>query len=117
MGEGVILEHGTHSELLQKEDSAYSRLVRAQNLRGGMNSKMVPGVGINAVMSEEVAAVDEQLGSGTTSNEKVGDTTDIQVTKEKKDSYSFFYLFKRMAKLNRESRWDYLFGGFFSASK
>lgn len=33
MGNGVILEHGTHNELLQAKNGPYARLVQAQKLR------------------------------------------------------------------------------------
>jgi ATP-binding cassette, subfamily B (MDR/TAP), member 1 len=113
MGEGVVLEHGTHDELLGREDSAYSRLVRAQNLRGGAYTRAEPAANRstpNAGLEE--GSDDKLIGrarAGTFSSETHGHALK-EATKEKDSVYSVFFLSRRMANLNRDSVWDYVAG-------
>ena len=109
MGEGVILEHGTHDELLQNKGGHYSRLVQAQNLRGSHSkSETTVDVGVE----EPVAA------------ERLGDASDLDaplksdalgqspaVGENQSRNYSSIFLFRRMAQLNRESLPEYILGG------
>jgi len=120
MGEGIVLEHGTHDELLRNGESAYSLLVRAQNLRGGAYATKESATDDNSVDQELQEGPDDKLigraRKGTFSSDTYGHAVQ-ETMKETKDSYSFLYLLKRMAKLNRGSKWSYAIGSFFSASK
>ncbi|KAG1834056.1 hypothetical protein DFJ58DRAFT_869178 [Suillus subalutaceus] len=49
MGDGLVLERGTHAELLADENGAYSRLVAAQSLREGHEDGDLDGV----ILSDE----------------------------------------------------------------
>src|SRR5580693_6334414 len=69
MGEGTIIEHGTHNELLQKENGAYGRLVRAQRLRESQSKQGPDGdttpVGESEDM-EKAVLKEEPLGRKNT---------------------------------------------------
>jgi ATP-binding cassette, subfamily B (MDR/TAP), member 1 len=113
MGDGLVLEKGTHTELLSDEQSAYSRLVRAQKLR---EAKEIDESGDGAMSeearSEKVTAQEVPLsrketvqsgGSGLA--QKRNDQKREQKTD--KDKNNMLYLFMRMALLNREGLWRY----------
>jgi ATP-binding cassette subfamily B (MDR/TAP) protein 1 len=119
MGEGIVLEHGTHDELLRNKDSAYFRLVHAQNLREGYS-------GIENTISSSVedqtvekAPEDYTLGRKDTFNsDNFGQAFKDRGTRDEMGTtHSFAYLFRRMGKLNREAWLDYLIGWFFSIGK
>ncbi|KAG2039964.1 P-loop containing nucleoside triphosphate hydrolase protein [Suillus americanus] len=115
MGEGLVLERGTHAELLADENGAYFRLVTAQTLREGHE-------GLDAVISsdetdlEQPRLEDIDIKSTTRSirsdvisqlKEKVGDQAP-------KETYGLFYLMGRIAGLYREGLHRYLIGAFFA---
>ena len=115
MGEGVLLEQGTHNELLQNADGAYSRLVRAQNLRG-REYALAPPTAVNAEEVMEEGLDDKLIGKprrATFSSDTYGKAVQETMT-EKESRHSVFYLFKRMAKLSKESKLEYWMGGLFS---
>lgn len=114
MGEGTILEHGTHDELLRNEDSAYSRLVRAQNLREGDEEG-----GSSPDSRSEKGAVepleDKALGrKETLDSDILGQSLKDSALQGERSDYSSLYLFKRMGRLNREAWLDYVLGGIFA---
>ncbi len=112
MGEGSVLESGTHDELLAK-GGAYSILVQAQSLREEKGSK-------DRHTYEEEAAKEVPLGRTSTSRslaievlaekDKHGSVND----KQSDVDHSFLYLFKRMGNLNRESWNRYRIGCVFA---
>ncbi|EIN12733.1 P-loop containing nucleoside triphosphate hydrolase protein [Punctularia strigosozonata HHB-11173 SS5] len=126
MGGGVVLEKGTHQELLKNEDGAYSRLVAAQKLREAREAeKDVTGDGESSTIEgdkektmEQQAAEEIPLGRKQ-SGRSLGSELIEQRQKEKagsehKDDYSLPYLFKRMGIINREG-WKWYGLGFIAA--
>ncbi|KAF9242531.1 P-loop containing nucleoside triphosphate hydrolase protein [Melanogaster broomeanus] len=121
MGDGIVLEQGTHAELLAYENGAYSRFVHAQKLRErGDNernaSRASPSAGVHMTM-----AVDEEvpLDCMNTNHSIVSDLAQKknQETKNnavKEDDYGMFYLFVRIGALNREGLWRYVVGALLS---
>lgn len=111
MGEGTIVECGTHNELLRNEDSVYSRLVRAQKLR---EDKSVTES--SQSVSKDEGSGDKALGRGETfgSENLARASMNHSAKAGKKADYSFLYLFRRMGRLNRNVWLYYLVGGIFA---
>ena len=115
MGEGLVLEKGTHAELLADENGAYSRLVNAQKLR---ETKEVEDG--NAVMSVEVDKKKPFRRStirsiiSTLSQKRNNEMGQDEVDEDK---YSITYLFMRIGLLNREGLWRYAVGSVFAISE
>ncbi|CEL54430.1 ATP-binding cassette, subfamily B (MDR/TAP), member 1 [Rhizoctonia solani AG-1 IB] len=117
MGDGMVLEQGTHSELLRNTNGAYATLVEAQNLRKEeykeqvsrqFNSDHEGGVrtlGIDFV-SERVSVPFEGMESlkrtATGTWPLASESLSIREQYGNKN-YSFTYLFKRMGLINRDS--------------
>ncbi|KAG2071587.1 P-loop containing nucleoside triphosphate hydrolase protein [Suillus decipiens] len=116
MGEGLVLERGTHAELLTNENGAYFRLVTAQTLREANED---PG---EAISSDEtdlesprpevlldrkstIASIRSDVASQL--KEKVGDKASVE-------DYGIFYLMRRIAVLHREGLHRYLIGACFA---
>jgi ATP-binding cassette subfamily B (MDR/TAP) protein 1 len=119
MGEGLVLERGTHAELLANENGAYFRLVTAQTLREGHED--LDGVissdekGLDQPMSQDLdikSTVRSIAGSDVVSQlkEKVGDQAPEQ-------DHGLFYLMGRIAGLHRKGLHRYLIGFFFAICK
>jgi ATP-binding cassette subfamily B (MDR/TAP) protein 1 len=118
MGDGLVLERGTHTELLADENGAYSRLVAAQSLREGHQDDNLDGV-----ISRDESEVEKprsydlldrrstirSIGSDVVSQlkEKVGD-------RAPEEDYGLFYLMRRIAILHRKGLHRYLFGALFA---
>ena len=126
MGEGLVLEKGTHAELLADENSAYSRLVNAQKLReskdveDGVSTAAVSievGMEEEKVVEEEVPLARKGTNRSITSDlaEKRNDERKQKEVDE--DKYSMLYLFMRIGLLNREGLWRYAVGSVFSMSE
>ena len=130
MGEGLVLEKGTHTELLADENGAYSRLVNAQRLRDTKES----GDGISTAAVSAEAEVDVDVDQEKNVEEEVPLTrkgTNYSVTsdlaqkrnderKQKEvdeNKYNLPYLFKRIGLLNREELWRYVVGSMFAMSE
>ncbi|KAK0187916.1 P-loop containing nucleoside triphosphate hydrolase protein [Armillaria mellea] len=123
MGDGLVVEQGTHQELLHKEGGAYARLVQAQRLR---ESDEVTAVTAgddeddedDAPKDMEKAAREEvPLGRRNTGQSLASQILE-QKKKEQKDAkepdHSMYYLFKRMGKINRSQWRKYLLGTIFA---
>lgn len=119
MGGGVVLESGTHNELLADAEGAYARLVAAQRLRDA-REKQVQGDGdSDTAASDEADDLEKQAAEevplGRTNTRKSGRSLASEIleqrNKEKasgQKDYSMPYLFMRMGRINRESWKKYL---------
>ncbi|KAF8506439.1 P-loop containing nucleoside triphosphate hydrolase protein [Gautieria morchelliformis] len=116
MGEGVVVERGTHSQLLQS-DGAYARLVQAQKLRegnereAGRDDDTLEGSDANEEQDaiekeaqEEVPLGRRETGSRSLASEILEKRKVEERHKEK--IYSLPYLFMRMGRINRET-WNW----------
>ncbi|GJE98503.1 multidrug resistance-associated ABC transporter [Phanerochaete sordida] len=125
MGDGLVLESGTHDELLKDEHGAYARLVNAQKLREAREKAAQPtaddgsdtaaGSEAHEESIEKQAEKEIPLGRSQTGNRSLASeimeqrNADKEV--EKANKYSFLYLFIRMGKINGDVWHLYLIGG------
>jgi ATP-binding cassette, subfamily B (MDR/TAP), member 1 len=125
MGNGVVLEQGTHNELLSNPEGAYAKLVQAQKLReqqqkdaAGGDSEEASTKGAEEVEDmEEIAAKEVPLGRSKTSRSLASELAEkrAEEKQEKKDDHSLWTVLKRMALLNREG-WAMYGRGIIAAS-
>jgi len=104
MGDGLILEQGTHSELLRDENGPYSRLVAAQQLREmrevelknlDTDASYVKGGDMKQTARDELP-LGRQKSSHSLASEVIAQKEQTQ-----NNDYSLFYVFVRLCKLNR----------------
>ncbi|KAF8833200.1 hypothetical protein BDN67DRAFT_1017833 [Paxillus ammoniavirescens] len=123
MGEGLVLEQGTHAELLGYENGAYSRLVHAQKLRESKDehdSDSDTNVAVGAEVDMKRAVENEvPLGRKDTNHSIASDLIQERSQRRKQnevkeDDYTLFYLFARIGALNREGLWRYAVGAIFA---
>ncbi len=125
MGDGLVLEQGTHNELLQKEGGAYARLVQAQKLREAKDEEALAGgeddvdVEIESVKDMEKAAQEEiPLGRRNTGHQSLASQILEQRRKEtgaKNDNdLGLYTMFKRMFVINKAQYRQYAFGSIFA---
>lgn len=123
MGGGVVLEQGTHQELLRNTDGAYSRLVQAQKLReqeaqqaavGGSDTESLDS---EHKMEKEVAdevPLGRKESGRSLGSEIIEKQQKERAAAENKDDYSLPYLFKRFGVINREGWKNYALGFVFA---
>lgn len=128
MGDGLVLESGTHNELLSNENGAYARLVNAQKLRearertvqGGDDESTAHGSQEGKVAEEEEdvekqAEKEIPLGRSNTGRSLASEILEqrqkSQENQDRENKYSLVYLFKRMGRINRDSWRFYICGG------
>ena len=121
MGEGLVLEKGTHMELLADEDSAYSRLVQAQKLRENkeMNNTASSAAEVNM---EQTAGKPPSLDRKAISHSIASDIARKRSREKKKKGvgetkYGMPYLFVRIGKLHRGELWRYVIGTVFAVGE
>ena len=115
MGEGVVLESGTHNELLRDETGPYARLVAAQKLKESKAEVDETGSSNadGAEDMEELAAREEiplrrrDTGTRSLASEIVEKR---QGQHDQRSDYSMFYLFKRIGSLNPSGYQAYVIG-------
>jgi len=120
MGDGLVLESGTHDELLQS-DSAYSRLVQAQKLREVVKGSDDVSDDSDDGELEKVVREEVPLGRKNTlqslASEILEQRRKAAELSESSDDFSMFYLFKRMAPLVRDQWSNYFLGSIAACSK
>ncbi|PPQ96673.1 hypothetical protein CVT26_010302 [Gymnopilus dilepis] len=123
MGDGQVLESGTHDELLAKE-GAYARLVLAQKLREGKEGGKTENDDDSQQGEEDMEkAAREEIPLG---RKNTGHSLASEILEQKRkaaegsgknkegDDYSMLYLFKRMAPLIRDQWKNYVIGAIFA---
>ena len=124
MGDGLVLESGTHNDLIQG-DGAYARLVRAQKLREGReNTARVDsddvsedsGHTVKNDAPEEIPLGRKNTGRSLASEilEQKRQQMKASDQNEEGEAYSLFYLFRRMSTLVRDQWRNYLIGAVFA---
>ncbi|KAF5338964.1 hypothetical protein D9611_008824 [Ephemerocybe angulata] len=125
MGDGLVLEHGTHDELLAK-NGAYARLVETQKLRAAQGITGVDNDGRDGVWDEKVDMDIEKrtLEEIPLGRQKSRHSLASEIIEQKrlekgegdtKDDYGLLYLFKRMGLLVRDQWRHYFFGSIFAS--
>lgn len=120
MGDGCVLESGTHSQLLANPDGPYALLVEAQKLRESTES-VIPDSEETTIDEKEpgedyAKAAREEVPLGrVTTKQSLASEIAAQRTQEREHAkrdkeYSMYYLFKRMGAINRDSWKGYLIG-------
>jgi len=117
MGEGLVIEQGTHNELLRDENGPYSRLVTAQKLRE--KREIDKDSDSDTAASGEAEDIEKKVrneiplgrqNSGhSLASEIIAQRQTVQGG-EKDDDYNLPYLFMRMGKINRDGWKNYQFG-------
>ncbi|KAF8158097.1 P-loop containing nucleoside triphosphate hydrolase protein [Crassisporium funariophilum] len=120
MGDGLVLESGTHNELLQSE-GAYSRLVQAQKLREGREGTHGDSDSVSGSEDDMEKAAREEipLGRKNTGHSLASEILEqkrkaAEGTGEKEEDHGLFYLFRRMAPLVRDQWKNYVIGSIFA---
>lgn len=116
MGNGVVLEEGTHNELLQDENGPYSRLVIAQKLRE-KHDDLTDTESVDKGVEDMEKKAREEVPSGRRDSAPSLASDIIEQKRQEardddndNDDHSLPYLFKRMSQLNRDGWSDYMFG-------
>ena len=128
MGGGVVLESGTHNELLASADGAYARLVAAQKLRDAREKQVKSDDDSDTAASDEQDDLEKQAAQevplGRTNTRKSGRSLASEILEQRnkereaagEKEYSMPYLFMRMGKINRDSWRKYVFATIAAAS-
>jgi len=117
MGDGLVLEQGTHNELLSHTDGPYSRLVTAQKLRDKREVD-IDDSGSNANGIDKAEDIETEVREVAPLERKNTTTRSLasKIIEEKrnhageKKNYNLLYLFMRMGQLNRAGWVNYAFG-------
>ena len=123
MGEGLVLESGTHSDLIQA-GGAYARLVQSQKLREGRERSENSGI-LDADASEESEhsiekeireeiPLDRRDTAHSLASEVLKQKKEAMGENEKEKDYHLTYLFKRMFLIVRDQWQSYFFGTVFA---
>ncbi|KAG7088358.1 hypothetical protein E1B28_012362 [Marasmius oreades] len=119
MGDGLVLEQGTHNELLSDENGSYAKLVASQKLREATENVEVAGnetpiEGIKKETDLEQFAKEEvPLGRKNTNRSLASEILERKKNEnagEHQEHYNFFYLFKRMGIINKTEWKRYVYG-------
>lgn len=124
MGEGVVLEQGTHAELLADEGGAYSKLVRAQKLReqkealAGEDGAEAGASGAVEVPAEDIKiglerkSTQQSLGSAILKQRgQLGAAgADTEAGRWADEDMGLWTLFRRLAEVNQAGWKNYALG-------
>ncbi|THU88633.1 P-loop containing nucleoside triphosphate hydrolase protein [Dendrothele bispora CBS 962.96] len=116
MGDGLVLEQGTHDELLRNENGPYARLVQSQKLREAEETEAEVGSEDKKNM-EKIAAEEIPLGRKNTGHSLASEILEqkqMEQEHKKEDDYSLAYLFYRIGKVNKEGWKKYGIGSIFA---
>ncbi|KAK7469298.1 hypothetical protein VKT23_003782 [Stygiomarasmius scandens] len=117
MGDGLVLEQGTHDELLRNENGPYAKLVQSQKLREAEQTEAEAESSDEKDM-EKQAAEEIPLGRKNTSHSLASEILEQRQKEkedmERKDDYNLAYLFYRIGKMNREGWRKYAIGSVFA---
>lgn len=124
MGDGLVLEQGTHNDLISK-DGAYALLVSTQKLReakdqeAGADSDDTGSNGDEPQDMEKAAREEVPLGRRNTGHSLASEILEKkkqeQGEKGEDDDFSMPYLLKRMALINRPQWTRYAIGFVFAS--
>ncbi|KAF8158859.1 P-loop containing nucleoside triphosphate hydrolase protein [Mycena galopus ATCC 62051] len=117
MGDGLVIEHGTHNQLLDNENGAYARLVAAQKLRESQQrtdaeSEDTTKEAEEMEMKKEIplGLIRKDTNTQSLASELMA-KRQLEHTTDHESEYSIPYLFKRIGSLqSRESLRNYLIG-------
>lgn len=112
MGDGLLLESGTHTELLRKRGT-YTRLVEAQRLREG-GSAVDSETKHEAGMDKKIPA-DRKPTRPSLANDV--DQVNVGASNTPEKDHSLRYIIKRIAPLCREQRYNYILAVSLAAGK
>jgi ATP-binding cassette subfamily B (MDR/TAP) protein 1 len=118
MGDGLVLERGTHAELLADVNGAYFRLVTAQTLREGHED-------LDAVISSDENNLEQPVSHDLDTKSTVHSIRSDVASRFKEtegdqapeQDYGIFYLMGRIGGLHREGIHRYLIGALFAICK
>ncbi|KAL0573652.1 hypothetical protein V5O48_008298, partial [Marasmius crinis-equi] len=120
IGDGMVLEQGSHNDLLADENGPYAKLVQAQKLReatqGTKDSKDDSSATPTPEDIEKQAEEEVPLGRKDTSRSLASEILEKKTKKdEKEEDYGLPYLFVRMGGINK-SEWKRYVVGIVAAS-
>ncbi|KAF5369355.1 hypothetical protein D9758_002765 [Tetrapyrgos nigripes] len=117
MGDGLVLEQGTHNELLSNEEGPYARLVQSQKLREATQTEVEveseEEKDMEKAAREEIPLGRKNTGHSLASEILEQKKQDLEAN-QKKDEYSLAYLFYRIGRLNTEGWRTYAIGSVFA---
>ena len=125
MSEGLVIESGTHSDLIQA-DGAYARLVQSQNLREAKRRESTRVLDAEASEGSEHSVEKETRDEVKLGRRNTGHSLASEILEQKKEAmgengkekdYSFTYLSKRMFLIIRDRWKSYFFGAVFACRR
>lgn len=125
MGDGLVLEQGTHNELLSDENGAYSRLVTAQKLREKREEEAGETESVTNASDEAEAMAKKAREEIPLGRKNTGHSLASEIIEKKKaehqdkddEDHSLPYIFKRFATINRSGWRNYMIGAVAACSE